>query len=331
MSQGQNRQLTGEYNEALAKYRQLLTIDSNSITALHQIALCNLEQQKYDSCILVCKNTLQKFPNSRVISKIKVLYNNCLLQEKKYSAADSLFYANKKSGSGISQLYFDYGKNQFSKDAYEASLVNFQNAVASDSLNASAHFYLALTAHILDRNTPSIFAALRFFTLETSDPRVTSFLPFIMVKMGMKTGVSEKSKKNGLSSTSYMDSYIVKDENGKTIYSKNKLADLLTAMLAGIAIDTLQHKCNNVDLFKNNLKKIIETKPEERKKEDAFFWDYYAPYFTEMNDKGFLETFAYMINSLRGNETYITEWIKDNESKITDFYTWSEAYRWSKK
>lgn len=342
MSQGRNRQLTGNYHDAIGKFMDLLALDNKNCMAMYEIASCYKDMHLYDSCIIICKEAEKRFPKQKLVGKMQVLLFNCLHESKQDSRADSIMWTAAKSNPAFSQLLYGYGKKEFAQGNYDTALWNFESAVRVDSLNEDAHFYIAVTTHAGDKLNLSIFSALRFLTLENEDSRAKSLLPVLMYKMGLKTGTTMVSKRGGVS-TSYMDSYTIRDENGKAIFKReNSMADLLGAMLSDITgslNDTIKGK-NNVELFVKKCTEICDGKRKEDKKsedkkdkiekEDIFFQNYYLPYYKEMIAKGHLETFAYIINSYRSSENYIEDWMKKNEEKVTAFYLWSESYRWNK-
>lgn len=333
LSQGRNRQLIGNYDEAIAKFKELLTLDKGNCMAMYEIASCYRQMKRYDSCMSVCNDVARRFPDQKINARMKVLEYNCLHEMKQDERADSLFKSTAPKYPTFSQLLFVFGKKYFEQKSYDTAMYNFMAAVRADSLNENAHFYLGITAHALDKDIPSIFATLRFLTLEQEDSRARSILPFLMTRMGMRTGTTTVGRK-GKVSTSYTDNYVIRDENGRAIYrSGNPTADLLAAMMTDISnsiIDTLLKKSNNVELFMKKCKEICSDTCTELKAEAPFFTKYYARYFREMIAQGYLETFAYIITAQRSREQYITDWTAKNEEKIDAFYTWSEGYRWNR-
>jgi hypothetical protein len=59
----------------------------------------------------------------------------------------------------------------------------------------------------------------------------------------------------------------------------------------------------------------------------GFLWNYYVPYFLELKAKGYSEIFANLALASQ-KKPEITQYFKDNQSKLSEFAAWSEAYKW---
>ncbi|HKT78622.1 MAG TPA: hypothetical protein VJP86_00275, partial [Vicinamibacterales bacterium] len=56
----------------------------------------------------------------------------------------------------------------------------------------------------------------------------------------------------------------------------------------------------------------------------------YVPYFIELKAKGYVEPFVYWA-SQRAPLVGAREWVDANRSRVQEFLTWSESYRWPKE
>jgi len=59
----------------------------------------------------------------------------------------------------------------------------------------------------------------------------------------------------------------------------------------------------------------------------SFAATYYAPYFVQLADHGFVEAFAYHIQQSRGG-TEVMRWVTGNAALLEDFLEWSGGFRW---
>jgi hypothetical protein len=58
-----------------------------------------------------------------------------------------------------------------------------------------------------------------------------------------------------------------------------------------------------------------------------FYWDFYAPYFIEVKDKGLTATFSY-IAFTSTNTPAVTEWMVQHKSETDVFFYWSAGFKW---
>ncbi|MDD3687625.1 MAG: hypothetical protein PHE56_12775, partial [Bacteroidales bacterium] len=73
---------------------------------------------------------------------------------------------------------------------------------------------------------------------------------------------------------------------------------------------------------------VFSVMSEVQAKNSGFFWEFYAPYFIELQSKGYIETFSYIVYASSGLD-YVNEWLTKNDRKVVEFYNWSDQYDWS--
>lgn len=345
MSQARNKKITENYKEAIIKYNEVLELDTNNAQAMSELAFSYLNNGNYDSAVNVCKRVLKKDAPPELISEVRTIYSNSLSRTNKYDNVINSYLSKIKKKPDDALPYFELGKYYYDQIKFKDASSAFQKAVIIDPYHSNSHFYLAIVTHILEQKATSIFATLWFLTIEPTDQRAKTIMPFLFTKMNMKTGIEHKGGR-----TSYHDSYIIRDENNEIVYkSENPTTDLLIAMLMDITKsnivmdDTLKNDTilneviqlalhinkNNIEIFKAELNKICNTKMEERQEDEEFFRNYYLPYFKSLIKNRHLETFAYIINNIRREEKYITKWLISNTDKVNKFTLWSENYKWN--
>ena len=98
-------------------------------------------------------------------------------------------------------------------------------------------------------------------------------------------------------------------------------------MDAALDYDKKNLKKTEVEQFIRKFETVCASLKETRKDNFGFYWDYYVPYFTEMKDKNFVETFAYIAFASYDNPD-VVKWLKTNKSSIDKFYDWSKNFTW---
>jgi hypothetical protein len=69
-----------------------------------------------------------------------------------------------------------------------------------------------------------------------------------------------------------------------------------------------------IDRMKRNLESIFAML-SETKKEKGFGWEYYAPFFTDLKKKGYLDVYCHIIYFSVGDGIN-NKWLEDNTTKV---------------
>jgi hypothetical protein len=104
----------------------------------------------------------------------------------------------------------------------------------------------------------------------------------------------------------------------------------MLSLVSGMDFEKKYKKETEVERFIRKFDSVCASLKETKKDNYGFFWDYYVPYFVEMKDKEFIETFAY-ISFATSEEAYVSKWLKSHDAELEKFFTWSKAFEWSKK
>jgi hypothetical protein len=106
--------------------------------------------------------------------------------------------------------------------------------------------------------------------------------------------------------------------------------ELILAMSAALDYDKSNKKKSEVELFMSKFETVCASMSELKKDGKGYYWEYYAPYFIEMKEKNQLETFSYLVFA-SSDDKKVSKWLESNEKKITEFFEWSNQYKWVKK
>jgi Leucine-rich repeat (LRR) protein len=345
LSKARNKKLTGNYTEAALRYNELLKVDTNNIEALSELAVCYLESANYDSAAYISKRALMKNPPQNLISELQSTHNKSL--NRTNSAAETeKSYASRLERDPSNVLYlYDFGKYYFMQQKYDLALPLFEKAVKVSPSFASAHFYLALNHLAAEQDQAFVFSALRYLTLEQETKKAESILPFIFIRMKMKTGVENKK-----GSVSYYDSYIVREEDGEIVYKSENSTDLLAAIMSDLTRTNLKADKDddasekevkafvskafytdksNPEIFQEELRKLCEMHPDSISAVEKNTFTFYRPFFKSMMESGHLETFSHIVNAIRRDDKASSLWLKNNKVKVEAYKSWLATYKGS--
>jgi hypothetical protein len=146
------------------------------------------------------------------------------------------------------------------------------------------------------------------------------------VQVIMKGNVTQTGKKNITINVSPEMLGDTTEEGGPNENSFMS-TDLLLAMDAALDYDKKYKKNTEVQQFIRKFESVCSSLKESQKDNFGFFWKYYVPYFIEMKEKNFVETFAYLAFASSDDET-VLKWLNSHKSDIDKFYDWSKSFAW---
>ena len=117
------------------------------------------------------------------------------------------------------------------------------------------------------------------------------------------------------------------DDKGKSKENNFFTADLILSMQTALDFENLNNDKTDVVKFIRKFEAVCSSLKESRKDNSGFYWDFYAPYFIEMLDQKYIETFAY-IAFASSKSSDVMNWLKVHDDDITNFYKWSESFKW---
>lgn len=283
--------------------------------------------KNYDESILLCKKSIGLYPNDNGLKTVYVTYGNALDGLKKTDKSIEVYDEGIKMFPEYYQLYFNKGISLSSVKKYDESLLCFQKAVLINPKHASSHNAIARILYSQDKNIPSLLAFCRFLILEPQSDRAKGNLE--LLEKISKANV-EQTGKNSISIN--LNSRMLDDTatNRKEKENNFRTTELILSMTSALDFDKKNSKKTDVEQFIRKFETVCSSIEETKKDNYGFYWDYYVPYFIEMNKKKLLEPFAYIAFATSDKEN-ISKWLKSHQTEIDKFYEWSKNYNWDKK
>lgn len=314
----------GNYEQAIAKYDKALELDKDNLLALTEKAFSLLSQKKNDEAIINCKKAFEKHPGEKGLSTVYVIYGNALDGLKKPDQSLEIYDQGIELFPEYYPLHYNKGVTLINLQKYDAALLSFQNAVLVNPNHASSHNGIARFEYINNRRIPAILAYSRFLVLEPQSQRAKDNIKSIQKLMS--ANVTETGKKTvtiNISPEMFGDTTKAGTQKENCFNS----TDLILSMSAALDYDKKNKKKSEIEQFIRKFETICSSLKETRKDNFGIYWDYYAPYFIEMKEKNFVETFAY-IAFASSDDPKVEKWLKANKNAISKFYDWSNNFSW---
>lgn len=314
----------GEYNGAIEQYDKALELDKDNLFALTEKAFSLLSLKEYEKTISICEYAIEKHPESNMLKNVYVTYGNATDASNNKEKAIETYNKGIEKFPDYYQLHFNKGITLSTLKKYDEAIICFKNAVLLKPNHASSHNAIARLTFINEEYIPSLLAFSRFFILEPQGSRALSNLPYI--KQIMK-GTAEETGKNDV--TINIDPKMLVEDDNKKIENDFRTPYLILTMDAALDFDKKNKKKTEVELFIRKFETVCSSMEEIQKDQFGFYWSYYAPFFIEMKQKGFIETFSYLVYA-SSEEKYVIEWLDSNNEKLNKFYSWVKEFEWSK-
>ena len=313
-----------DYNGAIKKYDEALELDNDNLFALSEKAFSLFSLKEYEKTISICEYAIEKHPESNMLKNVYVTYGNAIDASNNKEKAIETYDKGIESFPDYYQLHFNKGITLSTLKEYDEAIICFKNSVVLNPNHSSSHNALATLIFFNEEYIPSLLAFSRFFVLEPQGSKASYNLQFIRKIM---KGTAEETGKNDV--TINIDPKMLIDDNSEKIENDFRTPYLILTMDAALDFDKKNKKKTEVELFTRKFETICSSMEEIQKDQFGFYWSYYVPYFIELKQKGFIETFSYLIYA-SSEEKYVNQWLESNKEKINEFYTWSKEYVWNR-
>jgi tetratricopeptide (TPR) repeat protein len=314
----------GDYEGAISKYDKALELDKDNLLALTEKAFSLLSLKKYDETISYCQKAIASHSGEKGLKTVYVTYGNAMDGLKKTDKSIEIYNEGIKQFPNYYQLYFNKGISLSSVRKYDEAILCFQKSMLLNPKHASSHNAIARLSNIDNKRIPALLAYCRFLAIEPQSNRAKE--NFTSMQKIMKGNVEQTGKKSVTINIS-QDMLGDTTKNGKPNENSFTSTDLILALSAATDYDKKNKKKSEVEQFLRKFETVCASLKETKKDNYGFFWDYYVPYFTEMKDKNFLETYAYIAFASSDDEE-VAKWLKSHESETNKFFEWSKSFEW---
>lgn len=312
-----------KFDEAIAKYQQVLAENPDCTMAMYELALSYFNKPDLEKTLEISfKGTQYKSKELALFyGLIAGVWDNqgkSLDAVKLYQDGIKMLKDEKGFEEQLAGLYYNLGVTYARQKKYTESRELFKNAVELNFGYASPSYMLAEIFYGTKYKVPAVLAAARLISLEVNSPRTKrSVLIFLDVMKAAK-----KDEKTG-NINIFLDMNAPKDEGDFAIY------DLLLGTLTTVRDEKEKDKSDE-EVFAGAMDTFIGILEEDKKLAKMFVGKTYIPFMAEMKKKGYSKVLAYMILQQDGNKT-AEKWLNDNAQLMTDFVNWSKSYKPAKK
>jgi len=311
----------GQFNEAIAKYKEALELDKDNINALCEIAYTYRAMKNFNESNTYAKRAIEVHLDDEFISHAFTTLGSNYDDMKDTTNALKAFRQGIHYFPKNSELNFNFGitltgmNESYWPEAERAFLTcNEVNPNYSSAYNA-----LGRLQFMQERRIPGLMVMGRFMLLEDINARREKGYDLII--RALTHGVN-KSGKNGIGITINMP-----DTSEAHAAEPNNFdnAELLITLSAAL---NSSKKKNDYAVLQNGMSTLCSALEEGQAKGTGYYWETYAKFYIEMKQKDYLDTFCQILY-ISANDKKSKKWFKKNQSKVEEFYRWYFSFDWN--
>lgn len=306
----------GKYEEALAKYEEVLKIDPESTDAWYEMSYSYMLLGDYKNAHKYSSKVIKAGKNNLV--EAYMVAGSSLDNMGKVDKSIALFKEAIELHGDHYLFHFNLGLTYFKDDQLENARDALINAVQANPEHTSSHMLLGYVMHDMGRKPQSILCLYHFLLLEPNSSRSQTAYTVLMKQLGAGDNVSKSTNDKGKTE-------IHLNMGTGDLDDKFYTVDILISMMAALNLSEENEEktpfalfiSNTTDLF-NMVGEIKENEGEKKKKKQqdlsGLWWDYYVPLFYSLGQSEHMPAFCAYISGQFDEEA--NQWLKTHDTEV---------------
>lgn len=310
----------GQYDEAIAKYQQVLAKTPGDINALFELAYSYLSKREFDTAFDTAKKGSEY--KSELLPMFYDLMASSLDSKGQPQQAVEMYKKGLALVPDAAQLYFNMAVTyRESLNQPNDARLALQKTVALEPLHPGAHVLLGQVFQSSGYSAPAFFALSTFLVI---DPAGSQALPaYGLWRAVLKGGVDTSSAAQGAPMRAPA-AVSRKTDEGDFRTFENQLAPSFDAFSKKLDAGTPESQA-----LVEQVDRLLGTLPATASGpgSDSFVNRHYVPFFLALRAQGHVEPFVYWA-SQRAPVPGVVDWLKGNETRVRAFLEWASKYEW---
>jgi len=309
-----------DYKGAIKKYEEALELDKKNFLAHAEIAMSLYASEKYKDAVSYSKKAIKYAKDDDNIASVYITYGNSLDMMNEPKKSIKIYKKGLKENPNNHMLHFNFGVTLSKQNKTEEALKYFQNSTRLNPYHGTSHYAQCLTAQSLGMKTPAILSGWFFLIMEPTGQRAK------VIQEGISSLLSSGAKETGDNEITISIDQLLGGEDAENDFMA---IEILLGAQTAIEISGEEKELSELENLKLKTQLICSALSNEggEEKQKGFYWDFYAPFFYDLNEKGFGDTFSHIF-SVSKNDKEIDKWLEENGDKVEEFYQWVENYEW---
>lgn len=296
----------GRYDEAIAKYDQVLKVEPDYWKANYEKGFTLYVSGKGKDAIPFLETALKNTPNKgEAYDLLGSIYDDSNEPDKAIACYQNGINADPTN----ERLRFNIGVSYLRQNKSTEAEQSEMEAIKLDPKHASAQRIYGLATYNEGKKVCAVMAFCNFLLLEPQTARSKQVYGYLD-----KIFKNEEAKKN----------INLTIDSGTKEISPMSMANMSVNLAAAAKLELAKKNVDSVETLELALKMIFESvgkisaKPTTKK---DFFWNFYADYFYKLAESGNMPAFVRLISlSAYGDENLA--WFKANSKTLGDLDLW---------
>jgi tetratricopeptide (TPR) repeat protein len=313
----------GKFEEAIAKYEEVLKLSPANMTALYELSYSFAANKEYEKSLAAATRGTEY--QSELLPMFYDLIGGAYDLMGETQKAIDAYKRGIQIVPDASMLYFNMGVTYLEslKNPVEARRA-VEKAIALEADQPEFHLVLGQVFQTGGYPAPAFLAFSTYLILDPAGPRALAAYGFWRAilrgefDMGQTASAGQPrppaAAQPGAAKTDEGDfgdfESAIKRSQQTVIAEMDRGSDELPPFLAHV----------------NRIVAMLADRPADRA---SFVGTYYLPFFAELKAKNFVEPFVYW-SMQRAPVPGVREWITSHQSEVREFVTWSRNYHWPK-
>jgi tetratricopeptide (TPR) repeat protein len=316
----------GEYEKAMAKYREALAHDPGLMQAVYEMSLTSLEMEDYAGAEKYSSEVINSDDEKLGPGACAVKSEALMKTDRSEDAIALLQEGLKRYGEGY-LLHFNLALNYYKSGEQEKALLHVSRAIDLDKSQSGAFL---LNAYLLKDSglwVQSILSFQMFLLLEPDSERSKNAFEEMLQTMSIRERAEPVQR-------SFIQQQMIRNRPAQTqqaeaippLTPEDGLDRGLVYKAIQATLDSLQTGDDEADPFllfssvNRSIMKVLEA--ESIGPKEGILWTYYIPFFTHIEQSDYYETYCRYISVSYYPESL--QWWQENEEAAGDFVRWFE-------
>jgi len=303
----------GDYDGAIAKYKQVLDANPDEVFAMHELGFTYFTKKDYPNALEIARRGASY--RSPDLAGFHTLMGNVLDEMGDRDQAIAVYRAAIEQSPDVALLHFNLAFTLMRSNRLSEAKSAVEDSVTLNPRHASSHCLLGEIYAGLDYRVPAVLAFSRCLMLEPSTERGRKAME--RVQALIHGGVSKGDKPNAINITFAADAKKDEGDFGSV--------DLVMSM--SLAAGEMKSKKKPTPFSRFADVYSVMAGLMSAMEPSGFAARYYAPFFAQLGKRDLIEAFvfsAFASADLEGAQA----WAKKNESKLSEYREWAQSYRW---
>jgi len=308
-----------EYVAAIAKYDDVLKVDSNHFMANYEKAFTLSMLNKYSEAVVICEKLNRLYPFEPQLKNVYVTWGSALDYQGMPEESVIVYDKGLDEFPDFYLLHFNKAITYAKMGEMQKSREAAQEALKRNGLHASSHNLLG-TILLKDNKIASLMASLTLLAIEPTTQRAVQNLKQAEFILNGNVSIEGNNKINVNIDVNMLDSSKSPIDNFTSV-------EMMMALSAALDLDDKNKSESKPERLSRKMNDLVSMMWELRKDGKGFFWEFYVPFLKEMQEKKLLNVYSHIAYA-SSDEKDNRKWLDKNSAEVDKFYAWLKGYKW---